>query len=55
MQCPHCKKKLTNNEAIAILNGSGYVRNVLVKTHDGNIHAVNAGLVNPAEVEVLED
>ena len=55
MNCPHCHAKLSNKEAITMLNGSGYVRIVLVRTPDGKIHAVNAGLDNPNAVDVLDD
>ena len=55
MKCPQCDGQLSSKEAITILNGSGYVRKVRVRTCDGKIHIVDAGLVNPNTVEVLED
>lgn len=55
MRCPHCQTELSNKEAITILNGSGWVRNVRVRTPDGKIHVMDAGSVNPNTVEVLND
>jgi hypothetical protein len=55
MECPHCHGKLTIREAITILNGTGYTQTAKVRTPDGEIHFVEAGLVNPLEVEILDD
>lgn len=55
LECPHCNNHITVKEAITVLNGSGYIRRVNVKTPDGKIHLVNAHLVNPNAVEVLDD
>ena len=53
MQCPHCRKELTMKEAITILNGKGFVQIALVRTADGHVTTIEAGLVNPNTVEVL--
>ena len=55
MQCPHCGSKLTIKDAVTILNGSGYARNVRVRTPEGREHIAPAHLVNPEAVEILED
>jgi hypothetical protein len=54
MNCPHCQHKLTLKEAIEILNGSGYVQYAQVKLSDGTITNIEAGLVNPNTVEILD-
>jgi hypothetical protein len=53
-KCPHCRRKLTLKEVITLLHGSGFAEYVIVKTSDGVKHIVEAGLVNPKAVEVVE-
>ena len=54
MKCPRCQEKLTLKEAIEILNGSGFVQYTRVKSADGSIAVIEAGLVNPNTVEILD-
>ncbi|MGD1068677.1 MAG: hypothetical protein ABSB15_00940 [Bryobacteraceae bacterium] len=54
MKCPHCQEDLTLKEAIQILNGSGFVKYVRVKAPDGSMAVIEAGLVNPNTVEILD-
>jgi hypothetical protein len=54
-KCPHCKRKLTLKEIITLLHGSGFAEYVIVKTPDGVGHVVEAGLVNPETVEIVEE
>lgn len=55
MECPHCKAKLTLKEAIEILNGCGFVQMAKIRTPEGAIVLIEAGLVNPHVVEIIED
>ena len=55
MTCPHCHEKLTLKEAIEIINGSGFVQYTRVKAPDGSVAIIEAGLVNPNTVEIIED
>jgi hypothetical protein len=54
MKCPRCHEKLTLRQAITLLNGSGFKQMALVKLPDGSITAIEAGIVNPNTVEILE-
>ncbi len=54
MQCPHCKQNLTLKEGIEILHGSGFEKIAMVRGLDGTVAFVEAGLVNPRAVEILE-
>lgn len=54
MHCPHCHETLTVKQAIEILNGSGYVQFAQVRLPDGSVTNIEAGLVNPNTVEILE-
>jgi hypothetical protein len=53
-RCPHCHEKLTLKEAIIIMHGSGFSRAVAVKADDGSIVFLEAGLVNPRTMHMLE-
>jgi hypothetical protein len=55
MECPHCKRRLTLKEAITILHGSGFEKIATVALPNGTVAFVEAGLVNPREVEILEE
>jgi hypothetical protein len=55
MKCPHCHEKLTLKKAIEILNGSGFVQYTRVRLPDGSIEIMEAGLVNPNTVEIIEE
>jgi hypothetical protein len=54
MNCPHCQHELTLKEVIEILNGDGSTKYVHVKLPDGSFGFIEAGLVNPNTVEILE-
>ena len=54
MKCPHCQHKLTLREAVIILHGSGFAQIATIKLADGTIAFVEAGVVNPNTVEILE-
>jgi hypothetical protein len=53
-RCPVCNHKLTLGQIITMMHGSGYEQYVGVKLADGSIALVEAGLVNPTLVEVLD-
>ena len=55
MHCPQCNGELSIREAITILNGTGYKRKAWVRSRaDGAVAFVDAALVNPLEVEILD-
>ncbi len=54
MRCPHCTHELTVKEAITILNGTGFKRMVPVRLPDGQTTFLEAGIINPHTVEILE-
>jgi hypothetical protein len=51
---PESAEKLTLKEAIIIMHGSGFSRAVAVKADDGSIVFLEAGLVNPRTMHMLE-
>jgi hypothetical protein len=53
-RCPGCRRKLSLGQIITMMHGSGYEQYVQVKLADGTIAFVEAGLVNPTLVEVLD-
>jgi len=53
-RCPGCNHKLTLGQVITMMHGSGYEQYVRVKLADGSVALVEAGLVNPTLVEVLD-
>jgi hypothetical protein len=52
--CPHCKRKLTLREITIMLHGSGWEQYARVKTANGTVALVEAGLIDPTQVEVLD-
>lgn len=52
--CPYCHHPLTLREIITMMHGSGWERLAKVRLDNGTITLVEAGLVNPTQVEVLE-
>jgi len=55
MNCPHCGSVLTLKEGITILNGSGFSQVARVRLPDGRVALMEAALVNPNVVEVLDE
>jgi hypothetical protein len=54
-QCPRCHEKLTLREIIWMMHGSGYDQFVWVETPKGRMALVEAGDVDPTQVEVICD
>lgn len=52
--CPHCRHRLTLREITFMMHGSGYEQYARVKLADGSIALVEAGIINPTLVEVLD-
>jgi hypothetical protein len=55
MRCPHCECRLTLKQAIFILNGSGFVQMARVRLRNGALAVMDAALVNPNAVEIVDD
>lgn len=53
-RCPNCNHKLTFKQIIEMMHGAGCDELVWVRTQDGTEALVEAGLVNPRAVEVLD-
>src|SRR5688572_508644 len=55
MECPHCKERISVKQAIQILNGSGFTRQVHIKLDDGAPFLIDAQRVNPNTMEIIDD
>lgn len=53
--CPHCNQAITLADAIAMIQGGGYVRCVQVELEDGRVVALETADVNPQTMKVLRD
>lgn len=51
--CPHCRNIISVSDAIAILQGGGWVRRVPVLLGDGRVVVLRTGDVNPQTMKVL--
>jgi hypothetical protein len=52
-RCPHCQTHLTLAQIIGLTHGAGYQQHVWVRTADGSVALVEAGMANPTAVDKL--
>jgi hypothetical protein len=51
--CPRCGSELSLAETITLMNGSGYVRHILIELPDGSRIPMEARNVNPITMKIV--